>query len=795
MKPHFINRLLLAGLLTLAVSAVRADEEQDLLATLKSNATVPQKCAACQRLRFVGTVQSVPALAALLDEDRTSHAARYALEGMPYPEAGAALRQALEKTTGLIKAGLVDSLGWRHDTAAVPSLVALLAGPDPILAGAAAAALGRIGGPDARAALTTARAQASPELQVTVLESLLQCAEQLQASGDAPGTAALYRSLDTRKSSASIRAAAWRGVVMSDTASRPALVAKAVSSPDRLLRTTALKVLREVNDAQVVSACLREWPSLAAEAQLAVLDAQLKLGTDSRATVQTAMQSQHQVVRVAALQALADLGDLTAIPMLAKAAATGATAERDTARDTLARLRGEGAREALLKNLDTAPPPEKAELLRVLGERGDTQATGVLLQNAATGPEPVRLAALESLRKLAVPETITPLLDLTAKSKSESDREPVLQALYAVCQASRDKEQTARRVLEAMNQFPTAERRQVLPLLAELATPAALEAAQAATRDPDAALVKEAVRVLGQWPSAAPAPRLLEMARVTTDPTLQVLALRGYIEVAGLEPDATKRLALLQQAAAAAQRPDEKKLALGQIGQIPTAEALQAVLASLSDPTLATEAGLAAVSIAEKLAAANPKLASDVAAQVLAQCKSPEIVKRAWTLRGKLKASGPFIWDWLAAGPYTQAGATGAMGVFDIPFAPEKPGQTVQWKPVPKADMIDLLAVFSNQASCAGYLKTTIIAPQDCDGALLMGSDDGLKAWLNGAVVHANNVDRGAVVDQDMAPIKLKKGPNSLLLKITQGGGGWAVCARIVDANGLPIAGLKAEAR
>jgi len=51
------------------------------------------------------------------------------------------------------------------------------------------------------------------------------------------------------------------------------------------------------------------------------------------------------------------------------------------------------------------------------------------------------------------------------------------------------------------------------------------------------------------------------------------------------------------------------------------------------------------------------------------------------------------------------------------------------------------------------------------------------------------------VVDQDMAPIKLKKGPNSLLLKITQGGGGWAVCARIVDANGLPIAGLKAEAR
>ena len=34
------------------------------------------------------------ARAALLGEDRTSHAARHALQAMPYPEAGAALRSA-----------------------------------------------------------------------------------------------------------------------------------------------------------------------------------------------------------------------------------------------------------------------------------------------------------------------------------------------------------------------------------------------------------------------------------------------------------------------------------------------------------------------------------------------------------------------------------------------------------------------------------------------------------------------------------------------------------------------------
>jgi len=92
--------------------------------------------------------------------------------------------------------------------------------------------------------------------------------------------------------------------------------------------------------------------------------------------------------------------------------------------------------------------------------------------------------------------------------------------------------------------------------------------------------------------------------------------------------------------------------------------------------------------------------------------------------------------------------------------------------------------------NCVAYLKTRVISPQDSKGALLLGSDDGVKAWLNGVVVHGNNVDRGLIIDQDMAPIELKQGPNELLLKITQGGGGWAACARIIGLDGKSIKGL-----
>jgi HEAT repeat protein len=785
---------LLAGLLALAAPSVRADEEQDLIGTLQSpSASAPQKCTACVKLRVVGTAKCVPALAALLGEERTAQAARYALEGMPFPEAVVAIRKAVLTTAGPIKAGLIDSLGWRRDTAAVPLLKPLLRGADPMVASAAAGALGRIGGKDATAALVAARDKVAPMVQPAVLESLLPCAELLLSAGDAKGAAKLYRGLFVPKYPDRIRVAAWRGLVMADAGQRAKLVTQALAGGDRSLQVAALKVVRELNDAAVVNACLREWAALPAESQVAVLDARLKIGGDVLPTVRTATQSPYAPVRIAAWLALGDLGDASAIPALAKAAASSEGAERDAARDTLTRLRGPGVAEALLKDIASAEPPEKAELLRALGERGDAAAADVLVQNAAAGPDAVRLAALESLRRLALPATVTPLLDIAGKAKSDTDCEAALKALYAACQASPDKAQTTRNIVEAMARLTPAERRQVLPVLSELGTPAALEAAQAATKDNDPEMAKAAVRALALWPNAAPAAGLLELARASTVPAIQVLALRGCIDVASQEPDPAQRLTMLQAARSAATRPDEKKQALGKLGQILTPEALQAVMADLAEPGLADEAGLAAMTIAEKLAPTNPKLARETADKVMAQCKTPEIIQRAWVIRGKPTGSGPFIQDWLVCGPYTRPGANGAKALFDVAFGPEQADAKVQWKALPRADQASLAAFFPGQNNCVAYLKARLIAPEDCDGALLLGSDDGVKAWLNGVVVHRNNTDRGDVPDQDMAPIQLKKGANNLLLKITQGGGGWSAHARIVGIDGKPIAGLRVE--
>ena len=122
--------LLAGGLATTAsaddAAAEAAVDETGLIDVLESDAGWLEKQTACRRLRQIGTVKSIAALAALLPDEELSHMARYALEPMPYPQAGQALRDALAKTKGTPKAGVIISLGARRDPQAVPLLAPLL---------------------------------------------------------------------------------------------------------------------------------------------------------------------------------------------------------------------------------------------------------------------------------------------------------------------------------------------------------------------------------------------------------------------------------------------------------------------------------------------------------------------------------------------------------------------------------------------------------------------------------------------------------------------------------------------
>lgn len=99
-------------------------------------------------------------------------------------------------------------------------------------------------------------------------------------------------------------------------------------------------------------------------------------------------------------------------------------------------------------------------------------------------------------------------------------------------------------------------------------------------------------------------------------------------------------------------------------------------------------------------------------------------------------------------------------------------------------DYVDLCMVFTdNQGGKVAYAACRLVSDADRSILLGLGSNDGVRAWVNGTMVWDHPGARGADMDQDLVTVPVKAGANWLLLKIDQGWGGWGLYARVVDRD------------
>jgi mono/diheme cytochrome c family protein len=162
--------------------------------------------------------------------------------------------------------------------------------------------------------------------------------------------------------------------------------------------------------------------------------------------------------------------------------------------------------------------------------------------------------------------------------------------------------------------------------------------------------------------------------------------------------------------------------------------------------------------------------------------------QRVWesTLDG---AKPPRIGPWHAIGPF---GAGDANKAFLEAFPPEKEidlakkyeGGKLAWKK--RKDFVDGKVHTLTGSNCATYLYRAIESDTAGTLAVSIGSDDGVHIWVNGQSVLSKNVSRGVVPDQDKATLPLKAGKNAVLMKITNGGGGYGFYFRPLSKDGIP---------
>jgi hypothetical protein len=104
--------------------------------------------------------------------------------------------------------------------------------------------------------------------------------------------------------------------------------------------------------------------------------------------------------------------------------------------------------------------------------------------------------------------------------------------------------------------------------------------------------------------------------------------------------------------------------------------------------------------------------------------------------------------------------------------------------------IINLIEAIGNTQNAVAYLRTKIASLGERKAILQLGSDDGVKVWLNGKLVHAKNVARGVSPDEDKIPVMLRDGVNELLLKVTNGAGDWGAVVRFMHEDGQPLDGI-----
>ena len=127
-----------------------------------------------------------------------------------------------------------------------------------------------------------------------------------------------------------------------------------------------------------------------------------------------------------------------------------------------------------------------------------------------------------------------------------------------------------------------------------------------------------------------------------------------------------------------------------------------------------------------------------------------------------------FATDWLAS----HGGETGIVPTSSATLTIS--GKSYRWQAVESnADTVGLENLFGKPNYVVAYVASEIVMPEAASVLLALGSDDGVKVWLNGETVHDHWVLRGLKKDEDLVPLKLRKGANRLLLKVQNGEGGW----------------------
>src|ERR1035437_8756604 len=595
-----------------------------LLAAKATDPAVPQPARVwiVRQIEYIGAAESVAALTTLLkDQDaELKECARRALEKNPAPAATESLRAALTQGgDSRWVTGLIQSLGERGDAQSVSLIAPSLGQPETSFA--AAAALGKIATEQAVNELWAA----FDKNTAAAADALVAAANRLVARGDPKRAAAIYLKLYVVPGNVPLRAAALAGLAKTDPARAKDLILPTLSANDPKLQNAAIAAARKVYGKDVSHVLADLLPGLNPGPKVFVLRA---LDASAEKEIIAAAGDSQEMVRLAALERLGQIGSAASIPVLFQAATAGSASAQKAAVAALARIPDAGAGSAIAKLAEEGEPKSRVVAINALARRNDQTALPALLKYAGEPAPEVSAAACAALAKLGTDNELDGLIQLVLAGKTPG----ATAALQAVATRSHDKSAAAQKIIALTQTAPPQQLAPLFEILSFLGGKEALTAVSMSAGSSNTEVKDAAIRALANWPDFPATQSLLVIA---SDPhvtrvhnVLAVQAVARLVKSSDKEP-APARLKAALAALNLAARDEEKKLVLSALASVPDKAAGEALKPFLSVPKYQQEAGLAAVTLAEALRKTDKPAAKDLAQAVKTAAVSDEVTRRA----------------------------------------------------------------------------------------------------------------------------------------------------------------------
>lgn len=780
---------------------LRAQLEEAFIGVLKSDASVEAKRFVCRQLGAMGTAKSVDTLAGLIADEHLADYALRALVSIPDKAAVNALVKAIADAPQTQKVNIVNAIARTKSQDAVAPLVALMADTDQALAQAATAALGSIGGKGCSELLKALKA-ANGGGDTVLADACLQCGQWAPASQKGEALE-IYTALYNSTQPGYVRAAALTGLVRLEPGKAQSFVMAALADTDPALVLVASSFIRELPGEEATKAFAEMLPTADKERKILILDAlaHRKEGGALDAVVAEA-KGGDPAVQLVALNALGVLGTPETATMLLELAATSDGDVQRTARNSVKTIPGRKTDVAILKAAQGGTGAVRLEAISALAARGAVKTTPALLELANSGDAAIETEALKALRVLTGEDDMGALIALLGSAGSDDKRKNVAQAIVELTgRIADDSAKSAQPIKALAAANDDATKASLIMVLGRIGTEDALKVVRENVKSQSPALKLAAVQALADWPSAAPMEDLKTLAADTSNAEAHAAAFAGYMRL--LRADKTlnpaDKLAAIQAADALAATPQEKKLIIAGTAEVVSLEALQYAESRQQDPAVAAEATQAVIRIAGAIGGAYRDEVTKRMNAYIQQDTNEAVKKLAQNVLNGMAGYEDYITAWQYAGPYFVEGKPGA-ALYDMQFKAETDPASEVWNIVPMGldplrPWVVALAQILGDFDRVVYLRSTITSATAQDVILETGSNDGIKVWWNGEMIHGLNVARGLSAGQDQLPVSLKAGDNTLVMAIYQHGGDWGAAARLRTKDGQPVQGITQAAK